>query len=151
MPRSLTGLRRCRNAPLLAATLALAVIASACGTGPQASAAIRGRIPSRIGHLPEGTRPISRAQLSQTGEETVYLALRRLRPDLFAPRRRSALARGNALPEVYVNGQLFGDIDVLRSYPTSVVSEVRFMSALDAAFRFGRDHPAGVILLTVIP
>lgn len=49
------------------------------------------------------------------------------------------------LPVVYVEDRRQGDLDVLRSFPTGGIAELRFINATTATTRFGNGHAGGVI------
>lgn len=49
------------------------------------------------------------------------------------------------LPVVYVEDRRQGDLDVLRSFPTGGIEELRYINATSATTRFGNGHAGGVI------
>lgn len=53
-----------------------------------------------------------------------------------------------ALPTVFVDDMAYGTLAALRQIPASDVAEIRFLSAWDAATRYGSRHRGGVIVVT---
>lgn len=53
-----------------------------------------------------------------------------------------------ALPNVYVDDQFYGDATVLRSIAAASLESIRFYSASEAQYKFGRGNAAGVIGIT---
>jgi hypothetical protein len=52
-----------------------------------------------------------------------------------------------ALPVVYVDGMKTGDIEVLKTYATRNVEEVRYLTATKAEMEYGLGHEGGAILV----
>jgi predicted dinucleotide-utilizing enzyme len=50
-------------------------------------------------------------------------------------------------PQVYVDGNLFGGLDVLRSILAENVEEVKYMGPTEAALEFGPEAGGGAILV----
>jgi hypothetical protein len=73
--------------------------------------------------------------------ENLLIALGRLRPHLLAPVGR---LRGLS---VVLDGMVIGEPDVLRSFPATSVNAVRYLSAADAAARFGYRVGGPVLLI----
>lgn len=89
---------------------------------------------------------ITAGELACCQAATAWEAIKRLRP-LFLRTRgpASILVPGTDDPAVYVDYTFMGGLDALRDLPTSEVEEIRYVSAWDAATRFGIGHPQGVI------
>jgi hypothetical protein len=51
--------------------------------------------------------------------------------------------------KVYVNNVRRGSTEVLRQLPAVGITEIRYLNSSDATSRFGMDHEAGAILITV--
>jgi hypothetical protein len=49
------------------------------------------------------------------------------------------------LPVVYLDDRRQGDLNVLRSFPTGGIAELRYINATTATTRFGNGHAGGVI------
>jgi len=93
------------------------------------------------------SRTLTQADLLGTREATLYDAIQRLRPQWLRARGAN-LTGASILPQVYLDGSERGDIFELRQIPVLDVTGVSFMSASDAATRFGtRAGTGGVILV----
>ena len=110
---------------MAAALLALA----ACG--PAASTAGRGN-----------ARLLTVDELSESHSSNLLDAVQRLRPSWLASRYQGG-ARG--APTVFVGPQRYGGTEHLRTIETANVREVHYFNPVDAASRFGRNVPFGVI------
>jgi hypothetical protein len=85
---------------------------------------------------------------AKAGETTIYEAIQRLRPQYFRTRGRLGSDPGGDV-SVSVDGGPLSTIDALREVPATTVKEVRYLSANDAAQRFGvRAYSGPVILVT---
>ena len=87
---------------------------------------------------------LTRADLLETSEETLYEAIQRLRPRWL--RARGANLDGRTLPQVFVDGSPRGDASVLRQIRVLDVTDVRFLSAIDAATVYGTLAAAGGVI-----
>jgi len=147
MPTSWRRLTRCDA--VCGLSLAGVLAGAACGraTTPQTGA----RLADNRTSDHEGRRGnrIQHAELLQTNGHTALDALRRARPDLFFARNTTRNAEGSVLPVVYVGSQLHGEIWILEQFITEHIQEIEFIPRREAAFRFGRSHPAGALLVTL--
>ena len=128
-----TSLRRTLVASLLAFT---AGCASAGGGGSASS----GGDPNIL----------TAAEISsaKAGEATIYDAIQRLRPQYFRTRGRLGNEPGGDV-SVSLDGGPLSTTDALRNIPATTVKEVRYLSANDAAQRYGvRAYSGPVILVT---
>ena len=80
-------------------------------------------------------------------ESNVYDAVRRSNIVWLAG-RGSYDHPGRSSVVVYLDGKMVGGKEVLRRMQVSEVAEIRRLSAVEAAQRFGLDHAAGAILIT---
>lgn len=87
---------------------------------------------------------LTQADLLETNEETLYEAIQRLRPRWL--RARGANFEGRTLPQVFVDGSPRGDASVLRQIRVLDVTDVRFLSAIDAATLYGTLAAAGGVI-----
>lgn len=134
-----------RTTGLQLAVLTIACAAAACA--PNANASHRGFARRTSAPVHRANEMITPAELRETREPTVLEALRRLRVDLFRARAPSPSEPQGSLPAVYIDGMYQGDLSVLQSLIPDVVREIRVVSSIDAAYRFGRPHPAGAVLV----
>lgn len=93
---------------------------------------------------------ITRQELAGVGGQVVntYDAVQRLRPSFLRARTIAGATNGSSVQGyavVYVDGIRKGSPEYLRSIPTTEVSEVRYLNAMDATTRYGMNVPAGVI------
>jgi hypothetical protein len=79
-------------------------------------------------------------------EANVYEAVRRTNIDWLAMRGNYEQGRSGVV--VYVDGKMIGGKEALRRMQVSEVAEIRRLTAVEAAQRFGLDHAAGAILIT---
>ena len=94
---------------------------------------------------------ITQQELAAAGSGNAYDVIRRLRPNFFASRGEITL--GNAqttstLPNVYVDGLSYGDINSLKNIDSQQMAEVRMYAAWEAQTKFGLGNNAGVIAIT---
>jgi hypothetical protein len=139
------ALHNARTPGLQLAVLTIACAAAACSPGARVPYTSNGRRTGDLVH--RASERISPAELRETREPTVLEALRRLRADLFRARAPSPSEPQGSLPAVYIDGMYQGDLSALQSVIPDVVREIRVVSSIDAAFRFGRPHPAGAVLV----
>lgn len=79
---------------------------------------------------------LTRADLLETNEAYLYEAIQRLRPRWL--RERSPDFEGRVIAaRVFVDGSPWGELGVLRQMPVMDATEVRFLSAIDAATLYG--------------
>ena len=92
---------------------------------------------------------IGRAELANLGVTTMDEVVLRLRPEWLRANptwRGTGDARGRA--SVYTDGIYSGEIDVLRTIPTEVVIDVRYLPPAEARIRYGSGcHCAGGVFL----
>lgn len=89
------------------------------------------------GGASSGSTPntLTKADLLETNEETLYEAIRRLRPRWLRP--RGGNLDGRTLAQVFVDGSPRGDVNALGQIRVIDVADVRFLSTIDAATRYG--------------
>lgn len=113
--------------------------AAACHHAPGASPEPK---PKRV----LGSGPITEGELASVGVRDTYSAIMMLRPQFLHDRgATSILLDSPTEPDVYVDGQFYGRVDLLRDLPVQDVLEIRRLSVGDAVVRYGPGHPAGVI------
>jgi hypothetical protein len=90
-----------------------------------------------------------RAEITNVGQETLQDVVLRLRPDWL---RWNPTSRGNVEPaaraSVYTDGIYSGETEVLRTIPTEVVIDARYLPPVEARNRFGSAcHCGGGVIL----
>lgn len=100
---------------------------------------------------------LTRQELSTVNVDNVFDAVQRLRPAFLRARTIAGSGRTSTgatvvqgYPEVFVDGLRKGSPEYLRTIPTREVSEIRYLSAIDATTRYGMNVPAGVIDVKLI-
>ena len=88
---------------------------------------------------------MTRADLLETSETTVYAAVQRLRPRWL--RARSGGFASRSTTQVFVDGSPRGDVGVLRQLRILDVRDVSFLSATDAATLFGTAAAIGAVIV----
>ena len=132
-------------------SIAVVVALAACVSGSN-----RERSPMAAASAPppvlsEGPRGqyIGRAEITNVGQETLLDVVLRLRPDWLRwnPSSR-AMAAASARASVYTDGIYSGETDILRTIPTDVVIDVRYLPPVESRNRFGSAcHCAGGVIL----
>jgi hypothetical protein len=89
-------------------------------------------------------------QIDSVHAMNAFEAVDRLRPVFLTSRGKVSLQPGTvpALPNVYVDNQFYGDASVLRTISAAMIESIKFYSAAEAQFKFGRGNEAGVIGIT---
>jgi len=89
------------------------------------------------GESSSGSSPdtLTQADLLETNAETLYEAIQQIRPRWL--RARGANLAGRTLAQVFVDGSSRGDVTALRQIRVMDVTDVRFLSIIDAATRYG--------------
>lgn len=126
---------------------------------PLAGGCTIGRAPSAMSHEVRPDLPttatyspntvISGAELAVLDAPNLYQAIRRLRPGILRAGPPSALPQGPALPVVFLDDHLLGDVNELQRMNHVGVREIRRLSRVDLAIRYGRgDLGSAILILT---
>lgn len=111
-------------------------------------AAVLACSPSRL-----GPGEISNSQLITEDEivasraTTAYEAIQKLRGNFLTYRGETSLnkSRSTPYPTVYLDGQEFGPIAILRTIPASQVATIRLYRSWEATTKYGSRNMSGVI------
>lgn len=114
---------------LMLATMTLAGCASAGGSSSGGS-----------------SNALTRAQLIETRQSTLYMAVQTLRPNWLRARGNASLT-GSSEVVLYVNGSPYGTVRDLNSIPIDAVEDVQYMSASEAGARYGTSAGNSGLLL----
>lgn len=122
--------------------LVLALASAACSSTGSTSGRSAGA--NRISNL------ITEAELAETRQQTVFDAVRQLRPAWMRIRGQGLVSvdRESSIP-VYLDGILRGSTRLLGRLRPSEVQEIRYMEPNDAAIRYGSSHRDGAIMVTL--
>jgi hypothetical protein len=125
-----------------AALCALALTA-ACASAPKTDAAPGAPTAARSTNL------LTAAEIESRGTQTgsAYDAVRRLRPGFLTYHGVSGSTTGAGTVHVSIDGGPLAAVETLRSLASTQIAEVRYLSAADAAQRFGTSAEAGPVLL----
>lgn len=83
-----------------------------------------------------GGNMLTNEQLVATNETNTFNAVQRLRPAWLRPRGQTSVSASNAVT-LFVDGAPRGDVSNLRTINVNEIRDVEYLSASDAAFRFG--------------
>ncbi|MEP6905188.1 MAG: hypothetical protein ABI875_03845 [Gemmatimonadales bacterium] len=97
------------------------------------------------------TSIITQQELAAAGAGNAYDVIRRLRPNFLVSRGEVSL--GNAqgaspYPNIYLDGLMYGDINVLKNIDAQQLVEVRMYQSWEAQTKFGLGNNSGVIAIT---
>lgn len=80
---------------------------------------------------------------------SAYDAIHKLRANFLSQRGLTSFTNSSSpMPTVYVDGQRYGEIAVLRTIPAEIVATIRLYRAWDASTRYGTNNMGGVIAIT---
>ena len=120
----------------LLALLALLPALAACGGGAAQGGPGSSLSPDLIG--------LDEIEASST--TNAWDLINQVRPNWLRGRGTPSLRNTQVpLPLVYVDDRRQGDLNVLRSFPTGGIAELRYINATTATTRFGNGHAGGVI------
>jgi len=120
----------------LLALLALLPALAACGAGAARGGPGSSLSPDLIG--------LDEIEASTT--TNAWDLISQVRPNWLRGRGTPSLRNTQVpLPLVYLDDRRQGDLNVLRSFPTGGIAELRYINATTATTRFGNGHAGGVI------
>lgn len=90
---------------------------------------------------------ITSEQIMEQPNMTAYQLARRLKPFWFQTRGLDNMSGAQELL-VVVDGSMRGGVEVLQTYQTHDLEEIRYLNRRDATIRFGDRGGGGAILLT---
>jgi hypothetical protein len=89
---------------------------------------------------------ITREEIAAARVYNAYDAVQTLRPAFFHSHGPTTLSTADSgLPRVYLNHQLYGDIDSLKQLEVSAIREIHYYTAPEASNRFGLGNASGAI------
>ena len=89
--------------------------------------------------------------LASKAQGNAYDVIARLRPNFLHARGATSVNNPSApasLPNVYVNGNAYGDMYSLRNFDVIQIEEIRYYSAGEAQAKFGTGNGGGAIAIT---
>ncbi|MEA2760787.1 MAG: hypothetical protein QOD47_71 [Gemmatimonadaceae bacterium] len=116
------------------------------------TAAIVGCTSPKIGGHSEDSRSqlITQEEIEASRAPTAYDAVQKLRANFLTYRGETSFdkTKSQPYPTVYVDGQEYGTVTMLRNIPASQVSTIRLYRAWEATTKFGTGNMSGVIAVT---
>ena len=98
------------------------------------------------GSGPRNPNVITRDEIADSHVSNAYDAVRMLRPAFLQSHGPTSLSGAdNGYPKVYLNHQLYGDLDSLKSLDVSGISEIHYYNGTEASNRFGLGNVSGAI------
>ena len=107
---------------------------------------------------PAATRPrggadpqlITEEEVEASRAPTAYEVIQKLRANFLSYRGETSFSRSNSqpYPTVYLDGQQYGPLSILRNIPASQVSTIRLYRSWEATTKFGTGNMGGVIAIT---
>lgn len=93
---------------------------------------------------------ITREEIQATpGVQTAHDAVRRLHPEWLRDASVRSMGASRSVVQVYLNERREGDAGALRNIDVSAIGEIRYLDGSQAEARFGQNHAAGAILVTL--
>ena len=93
---------------------------------------------------------ITREELAATaGIQTAHDAVRRIHPEWLRDASVRSMGASRSTVQVYLNERREGDASALRNIDVSAIGEIRYIDGTEAEGRFGQNHAAGAILITL--
>lgn len=111
-------------------------------------AAVLACAPPRLGPGEIGnSQLITEDEIVGSRASTAYEAIQKLRANFLTYRGETSLNKSQSTPypTVYLDGQEFGPIGILRTIPASQVASIRLYRAWEAITKFGSHNMGGVI------
>jgi len=104
---------------------------------------------AHVGATARDANVITAPELSRSRGANTYAAIRRLRPELLRTRGPGSVLYFMArTPLVAVEHTLVGGVEVLRAIPTGEVARIEYVSAWEAAKKYGPGFGNGIVLVT---
>ena len=89
---------------------------------------------------------IGRDEMDGSSATNAYDLITQVRPNWLRGRGTPSIRSSQVqLPVVYLEDRRQGALEVLRSFPTAGIAELRYINATTATTRFGNGHAGGVI------
>ncbi|HEY8832771.1 MAG TPA: hypothetical protein VIM21_09670 [Gemmatimonadaceae bacterium] len=96
-----------------------------------------------------GGSTLTAAEIAAVNVSDLYDVIHRIRPNYLRARGNSSvdttLPGTSVLPNVYLDGQLLGDVSSLHNITASLVKVVHYYDPAQASIRFGTQNRSGVI------
>jgi hypothetical protein len=107
--------------------------------------------PAASSHGDDGkSQLITEDEIEASRAPTAYDVIQKLRANFLTYRGEASFDKSTSqpYPTVYVDGQEYGSVGMLRNIPSSQVATIRFYRAWEATTKFGTGNMGGVIAIT---
>jgi hypothetical protein len=102
--------------------------------------------PSTVQGPMRNSNVITREDIQSVNVLNAYDAISRLRPQFLNSHGSTTITgRDTGYPNVYLNHQLYGDIQSLRNIDVHAISEIHYYNGSEASTRFGLGNVSGAI------
>ena len=92
---------------------------------------------------------ITEAEIVASGAQTAYDAVKKLRGNYLASRGKTTINNTSTEePTVYLDEQIYGPVNSLKSIPANQVTMIRLYRAWEATTKYGTGNMGGVIAVT---
>ena len=93
---------------------------------------------------------ITEEEVEASRAPTAYEVIQKLRANFLSYRGETSFNRNSSqpYPTVYLDGQQYGPLSILRNIPASQVSTIRLYRSWEATTKFGTGNTGGVIAIT---
>jgi outer membrane cobalamin receptor len=93
---------------------------------------------------------ITQDEIEASRAPTAYEVIQKLRANFLTYRGETSFDRSKSqpYPTVYLDGQQYGSVGMLRNIPASQVATIRLYRAWEATTKFGTGNMGGVIAIT---
>ena len=93
---------------------------------------------------------ITQEEIEASRAPTAYEVIQKLRANFLTYRGETSFDKNKSqpYPTVYVDGQEYGSVTMLRNIPSSQVATIRLYRAWEATTKFGTGNMGGVIAVT---
>ena len=89
---------------------------------------------------------ITKEEIASAHVQNAYEAISALRPSMIRYRGMTSVSGSDTgYPRVYLDRQLYGDIESLKSLDVGSIRTIRYYNTAEAASRFGLGNPSGAI------
>jgi outer membrane cobalamin receptor len=115
------------------------------------TAAVACATPAVSGHNDDSrSQLITQDEIEASRAPTAYEVIQKLRANFLTYRGETSFDRSKSqpYPTVYLDGQEYGSVTMLRNIPASQVATIRLYRAWEATTKFGTGNMGGVIAVT---
>ena len=116
--------------------LGVGLLPAACGTASTQRAGVR-----------QDQRVLTAEELEGSGYSDAFSVVQALRPHWLRTRGTTTINQPQFI-KVYLDDNLLGGTEYLRTIPVRSIARIQFLDGLEATNRWGLDHGLGAIMVT---